>query len=180
LGAADRVSAIVVRPARLSDSQAIGEVHVAAWRESYAGLISADRLRTLDVAKRVGQWRRQLASGTARGICVAALDERVVGFASCTRQREPNLLAAGYSGEVAAIYVLREAQGQDAGRRLMAAMARRLIAEGERSMALWVLEANAPARRFYERLDGRLIAERTDGTDREVAYGWRDLGLLRT
>jgi GNAT superfamily N-acetyltransferase len=111
---------------------------------------------------------------------VAALDERVVGFASCTRQREPNLLAAGYSGEVAAIYVLREAQGQGAGRRLMAAMARRLIAEGERSMALWVLEANAPARRFYERLDGRLIAERTDGTDREVAYGWRDLGLLRT
>jgi ribosomal protein S18 acetylase RimI-like enzyme len=174
------VSDIVVRPARLADSQAVGEVHVAAWRESYTGLISPNRLEALDAAERAEQWRRQLASGTARGICVATMDGRVVGFASCTRQREPTLLAAGYSGEVAAIYVLCEAQGQGAGRRLMTAMARRLIAEGERTMALWVLEANAPARRFYERLGGRLVAERTDGTDREVAYGWRDLGLLRT
>lgn len=172
------MSGVVVRPARLADSQAIGEVHVAAWRESYAGLIPADRLGALSVAERAEQWRRQLASGTARGICVATLDDRVVGFASCTRQREPTLLAAGYSGEVAAIYVLRQAQDRGAGRRLMAAMARRLIAEGERSMALWVLEANAPARRFYERLGGRVVAERTEGSDREVAYGWRSLGPL--
>ncbi|MBS0504386.1 MAG: GNAT family N-acetyltransferase [Proteobacteria bacterium] len=172
------MNSLIVRPARLADSGRIGEVHVAAWREAYADLMPAARLAALDVAERSAQWRDQLARGTARGIAVAEDAGSIVGFASCTRQRTPDLAAAGYSGEVAAIYVLRAAQRRGAGRLLMQAMARRLIAEGDRSMALWVLTANAPGRRFYERLGGNIVAERVDGDDREVAYGWRDLAPL--
>ena len=166
---------LTVRPARLADSGRIGEIHVAAWREAYADLMPPARLAALDIAERAAMWRHQLASGTARGIAVAEQDRVIVGFASCAKQRAVGLAAAGYSGEVAAIYVLRAGQRRGAGRALMQAMARRLVAEGYRSMALWVLAANAPARRFYERLGGAVVAERIDGGDPEVAYGWRDL-----
>ena len=169
---------LIVRPGRLTDSGGIGEVHVAAWREAYADLMPPARLAALDVAERTAMWRRQLASGAARGIVVAIEGGRVVGFGACARQRTPGLLAAGYSGEVTAIYVLRAAQRRGAGRSLMQAMARRLIAEGDRSMALWVLAANTPARRFYERLGGIAVAERADGADEEVAYGWRSVDSL--
>lgn len=172
------MTSVSVRPARLGDSRRIGEIQVAAWREAYAGLMPAARLAALDVAERAAQWHGQLAAGTARGIAVAELAGSIVGFASCARQRSAALAAAGYSGEVAAIYVLRAAQGRGAGRLLMQAMARRLIAEGDRSMALWVLTANAPARRFYERLGGEIVGERSDGRDDELAYGWRDLAGL--
>ncbi|MEO5492802.1 MAG: GNAT family N-acetyltransferase [Sphingomonas sp.] len=167
-----------VRPARLADSERIGEIHVAAWRETYAGLMPPARLAALNVAERAAMWRHQLSSGTARGIAVAEQDGVIVGFASCAKQRTPELAAESYAGEVAAIYVLRMGQGRGAGRMLMQAMARRLIAEGYRSMALWVLAANAPAQRFYQRLGGVVIAERVEGGDPEVAYGWRDLAGL--
>ncbi|GAO40057.1 hypothetical protein SCH01S_42_01000 [Sphingomonas changbaiensis NBRC 104936] len=41
-----------------------------------------------------------------------------------------------------------------------------------------MLTANAPARRFYERLGGDVVAERSDGGDDELAYGWRNLTPL--
>ena len=174
------MTGLIVRPARPTDSERIGAIHVSAWRESYAALMPAARLAALDVGERAAMWRRQLISGTARGIAVAELDGLIVGFASCATQRTGGLAAAGYAGEVAAIYVLRAGQGRGAGRLLMQAMARRLIAEGHRSMALWVLTANRPARGFYERLGGVIVAERIEGGDAEVAYGWRDVAILLT
>lgn len=168
----------VVRPAQLADAARIGAVHVAAWRETYAGLIPSSRLATLDADKRSAMWRRQLASGTARGIVVAEERGLIVGFASCARQRSSALAAAGYAGEIPAIYLLRANQGRGTGRLLMQAMARRLIAEGYRGMALWVLATNAPARAFYERLGGIIVAEQIEDGLAEVAYGWHDVASL--
>ncbi len=169
-----------VRPARLADAPRIGEIHVTAWRETYAGLMPAARLAGLSIGERTAMWHRVLGSGTARGIVVAEDDGIAIGVAACAQQRTQQLAAAGYSGEITALYVLRAAQGRGAGRLLMQAMTRRLIAEGDRSMSLWVLAENVPARRFYERLGGVVVAEQVDGQDREVAYGWRDLaGLVK-
>lgn len=167
-----------VRPAGLADAGRIGEIHVAAWREAYTGLMPAARLAALSVAERTAMWRHQLTSGMARGIAVAEDAGEIVGFGACAQQRSRALTTSGYSGEVTALYVLHAAQGKGAGRLLMQAMARRLIAEGDRSMALWVLAANARARGFYERLGGKAIATQVDGADEEVAYGWRDLAAL--
>ncbi|MDB5680997.1 MAG: family N-acetyltransferase, partial [Sphingomonas bacterium] len=51
------MSSLAVRPARLSDSGRIGEIHVAAWREAYADLMPPARLAALDVAERAAMWR---------------------------------------------------------------------------------------------------------------------------
>jgi hypothetical protein len=49
-------------------------------------------------------------------------------------------------------------------------------------MFLWVLEANAPARRFYETLGGALVRDQPIEIGgvifTEVAYGWPDLDVL--
>jgi hypothetical protein len=64
----------------------------------------------------------------------------------------------------------------------MAALADALLARGNKSLCLWVLEENASARRFYERLGGVIIGEKTevDGEHEfsEVAYGWENLEFL--
>jgi hypothetical protein len=64
----------------------------------------------------------------------------------------------------------------------MAVMARDLLDRGHVSASLWVLEANAPARRFYEALGGRVVTIREEERDGfrsvGVAYGWDDLRRL--
>ncbi len=107
------------------------------------------------------------------------------GFVACGTQRTPSLRAAGYAGEVGALYMLQAAHGRGAGRALMLAAFRHLAACGHRGAALWVLATNAPARRFYERLGGIDAGMREDvihghAMD-DVAYGWPDLAdTLRT
>ena len=183
MGSAGGLSnAPAIRLATVADGDRIGEIHVAAWHETYTGLLTAARLAELDARQRAAMWQGAIAKGTARGVYVAEDRGAMIGFGACGHQRAPSIGAMGFSGEVTALYVLRAGQRRGAGRLLMRALARRLIAEGERGLALWVLRDNVPARRFYERLAGEVIASRGDdsrsGDDAEVAYGWRDLGGL--
>ena len=118
-----------------------------------------------------------MANGSA--VHLAERDGAIVGFGSSGPQRDASL---PHSGEIYAIYVLQSAQRRGVGRALMATLARDLLAHDHASGALWVLEGNLPARRFYETLGGQEIArreERRDGfTDVGVAYGWSDLKIL--
>jgi len=49
-----------IRHARVEDAEAIAAVHVAAWRESYTGLVPAEMLASLSVDERADRWRRIL------------------------------------------------------------------------------------------------------------------------
>ena len=106
----------------------------------------------------------------------------VVGFGSCGRQSVAEL-SEKFDGEFQAIYVLKAAQRQGVGRQLMITLAEDLLQRGFRSGSLWVLRENAPARRFYERLNGQIVGEREErrGQDTvlsEIAYGWQDLKAM--
>ena len=61
-------------------------------------------------------------------------------------------------------------------------MASDLSKRGFTAASLWVLRDNTPARRFYERYGGQVVAEREearpDGALSEVAYGWTQLSEL--
>ena len=65
------------------------------------------------------------------------------------------------------------------GRQLTEAVVSRLLELDLRSMLVWVLADNAPARRFYEALGGRYVREQpiTIGGASlvEIAYGWKDI-----
>lgn len=171
---------VAVRQALPADAAAIGAVHVQCWRESYTGLLPDTEIRRWTADGRTRMWRRAIIDGTARGIYVAELGERIIGFGACADQRAPDLHARGFTGEVTALYVLRASQRHGAGRRLMAAMARRLIAEGDRAMALWVLAGNDSACGFYEAMGGRDVGRALDKdlAREEIAYGWTDLAAL--
>ena len=139
-----------VRRAGPEDAEQIAVVHVRSWQGAYRGLLPQDYLDGLDPADRVERWRRILERGDwpAAGTIVAVRDGRVSGFAAFGPTRDAD---AGQVrvGEVNAIYVLPEAWGTGLGRALMTAALSRLAAAGGQEATLWVLEANARARRFY-------------------------------
>src|SRR5262249_41097825 len=113
-------------------------------------------------------------------LVVSDADSRVVGFASGGAPRDGDPV---YAGELDAIYLLRQAQGQGVGRRLVAAVTRTLAERGIDSLLLWVFAEN-PARRFYEALGGKLVGQQQFELGgrmmAEVSYGWRDTTPLYT
>ena len=179
-------SSITIRAATGADASAIAAVHVASWRETYAGLMPETMLKGLSVSDRTARWARILGQAErleGPGVLVAEHGGDLVGFASSGSQRDPNLIARDFTGEITAIYVLQDMQGRGAGRRLMAAIVEGLQRGGYDAASLWVLRENLRALRFYERLGGAIIGEKQDHRDAvtftEIAYGWRDLSKLR-
>jgi L-amino acid N-acyltransferase YncA len=181
LPAAD-AEAITIRAATPADAPAIGRIHVEGWRETYRGVLAQDLLDSVSAVVRAAMWRGGLESERPILLFVAQrASGELVGFAGGGSSRATFL---AHDAEVYAIYVLRAAQRRGCGRRLMAALAEALHARGFKSLCLRVLEENAGARGFYQRLGGVVVGEKIamDGAHafREVAYGWDGLASLRS
>lgn len=176
---------VTIRAAETRDGGAIGALHVASWRETYAGILPDALLAGLSVEARGAMWGGAIADPEAFGggaVFVAEESGRMLGFGACGGQRDAGLARCGFGGEIGALYVLRAHQGRGIGRGIMAALAGALTERGHKGASLWVLRENAPARRFYEELGGAEVGERIerqgDAALVEIAYGWRDVGLL--
>jgi ribosomal protein S18 acetylase RimI-like enzyme len=80
------------------------------------------------------------------------------------------------------LYVRERHQRRGLGRRLVQAVAAHLAQTGRHTLVIGCLAANAPARRFYEALGGRLVGEREYDEEGvklpEVVYGWTDTRAL--
>jgi ribosomal protein S18 acetylase RimI-like enzyme len=176
---------ITLRPATLEDAPALGAVHVAAWRETYAGILSDKMLVSLSVQSRAAIWKQVLQDPAAHGeaeIFVADAKDCIAGFGACCRQRDKDLERAGFTGEISALYVLRSHQRQGLGASLIGLMAEALGKRGHQAAGLWVLRDNIDARKFYEWLGGIIVGEqeeqRPDAKFIEFAYGWKKLSRL--
>lgn len=164
---------ITIREATEADLPGIARVLVDTWRATYRGIVPDDYLNGMSYEKQVERGRQRLEEGgPERSTWVAEVDGGVVGMASGGPERTGR---TDYPGELYAIYVLPAYQGRGLGRRLAAAVVKRLKGAGFGSMLVWVLAQN-PARRFYESLGGRLVSESQieigGAMIPEVAYVW--------
>jgi GNAT superfamily N-acetyltransferase len=140
----------LLRAARPEDARPVAEVHVASWRHAYRGLLAEEYLERLSVEDREGMWLGAFADpGPKSGAFVAEVDGRIVGFASFAPSRDEDVPER--TGEVPAIYVDPSMLGTGVGRELFEAATLALRDAGFARATLWVLAANALARRFYER-----------------------------
>ena len=171
----------VIRPARIDDAFAMARVHVDAWRTTYAGIVPDEHLANLSYERAEANWGKYLSNprGETHAFVAEAEPGQIVALASCGPPQEA---VTGYNGELYVIYVLKPFQGMGYGRQLVTQVADDLAARGYHSLVVWVLKDN-PARLFYERLGGRMIAEKAveiGGKELlDVAYAWPDLAVLR-
>jgi len=165
-----------IRQATIEDSAGIARVQVDSYRTAYAGIFLQAYLDGFTYEEQEQDWRDWISSSSEDLLYVAELDTgEIVGYALARPDRGA---VSPYDSELIALHVRGPYQRQGLGRRLVAAVAKRLAQRGSRSLMLWVLEENR-ARGFYERLGGQLLDERqVSGGRPEVAYGWSAIEVL--
>lgn len=164
---------MLIRPASPEDAAGIGRVHVRAWRSTYVGMVPQSLLDGLDEARSALRWAERLQ---APGLCclVAERAGEVVGFAFGGPAREG--FPPEVDGELHALYLLAEHQGQGLGRALTEAFLAKLRAQGLGQVGVWVIAEN-PALGFYEALGARPVGEKVvdmgGALVKELALAWR-------
>ena len=128
----------MIRRAAPDDAEAIARVQLRTWQHAYADIVDPQLLAEHTVASRTDRWR-ELLSGDEATTLVLDVEGTIAGFATVV------------PGELRALYVDPPAQGAGAGSGLLLAAQDALRAGGHRDAVLWVFEANAHARAFYER-----------------------------
>lgn len=159
-------TAMLVRPAVLVDAEAIAEVHVAAWHETYTGLMPQAVIDVRTVANRTERWRGILgAEPRLQAVFVAEVDARIVGFAGIGRARTVGAFA---DAELNGLYLLAAQHGRGIGRALFDAAQIAARALGAGAIGLWALTNNVRACRFYERAGCVAVATRDEVLDGET------------
>lgn len=167
---------MIIRKADPQDAVSIAKVHVDSWRTTYKGMISDRILDHLSYEQRERVWTHVLMNQPDNPVFVAEDDEnRIVGFATGGKERSGNPI---YQGELYALYVFEEVQGNGIGRELIRAVVNHLKEKQYKNMLAWVLKNN-PALGFYEHMGGKKFSEKMEELEGEpmieYAVVWDDL-----
>jgi ribosomal protein S18 acetylase RimI-like enzyme len=179
---------MLIRSARQEDAAAMARVMVDTYLVAHRDQMPAEAW-----AKRAREWTYEVSEhGWARTLRAIAAGERLHECIYVAEQGGELVgLAVGgpaeadnppQIGEVYALYVRGSHQGRGLGRRLVQAVAAYFAQHGMTALQIGSLAANAPARRFYEAIGGRLVSERQFDEQGvmlpEVVYEWTDLEAL--
>jgi GNAT superfamily N-acetyltransferase len=163
----ESIDALTLRPAGVGDVPALVALHVAAWNDTYAPLVTGPSVDT-----RERQWRH--AFGDLDGwFChvLARSDGTLVGFTK-------GVFRPGHEipGQLDKLFLARDYQRMGLGLRLVGGVVRRFLEANVPAMAAYVDPRN-PSCGFFERLGGRWLIE-PDGHANFSWYAWNDLPAL--
>ena len=146
-----------IREAELRDAAAMARVSVDSYRNAHRDQIPEESLMQFTYEESERNWARAIREFSESAerqeyIYVAENDEGLlIGVAMGGPERSHHPL---YTGEIYFLYLLPAYQRQGIGRQLTISVVERLVEQGMDSLLIRVLQANAPARRFCEALEG--------------------------
>jgi ribosomal protein S18 acetylase RimI-like enzyme len=142
-------SDVELRPAHRGDAESLARIHAESWKQTYRGMMSDEFLDGGALENRRRVWRERLGAPPAQQYtCVAQSGPTIVGFVCAFSDEDPE-----WGSYIDNLHVAHGMHRRGVGRLLMHATAKwlgRVCAD--RGLYLWVMEANASARAFYERL----------------------------
>ncbi|WP_439741990.1 GNAT family N-acetyltransferase [Bacillus pseudomycoides] len=169
---------ITIRKATEKDIKGIAKVHVDSWKITYKGIISDEIIDNATYESREKQWENifKQAVGNEYRYVAETFDQKIIGFIDGGHERTGKY---NCDGELYAIYLLKEYQGNKLGKRLFQELVSEFIKNDMCSVLVWVVSSN-PSKLFYEKFRPELIdtkfLERLDVE--ETAYCWRNIKSL--
>ncbi len=169
-----------IRDACVDDMEAIALLHAESWRTAYRGAYSDAYLDGNVFQDRETVWQARLTAPREHQFTIVAEhDAAIVGFACAFGAEDPR-----WGTLLDNLHVRTDRKRNGIGAQLIRETALRSQRQWpDIGLYLWVLEANAPARRFYEQLGAQNAERRASerpggGSVVGLRYVWPSLTAL--
>ena len=134
------------------DIEQVEKIITEDWKIAYKGIIDDEYLKNLDYKDKEKSIREKYQKRKS-----IVLEEGIVkGYSRFgeNREEEKDL------GELYALYVKADERGKKIGEKLLRKTASILKERGYKEMVIWCLKENKKARKFYEKMGGKLYKTR--------------------
>ena len=143
---------ILIRNVKYEDIEQIVDINIKDWKKVYKGIISDEILYNLDRNKKIEKWKKHYNMGN---VIVAEQNGKLLGY--CRYDDNSIYENIDIDSEIIAIYVDCDNLGNGVGRKLLEYVMRDLKNKNKTKMIIWCLEKNENARKFYEKVGGKLV-----------------------
>lgn len=143
---------ILIRKVKYNDIEQIVDINIKDWKKVYKGIIDDEILDNLDRNKKIEKWRKHYNIGN---VIVAEQNGQVIGY--CRYDDNAVYENTNIDSEIIAIYVDCDNLGNGVGRKLVEYVMTDLKNKRKNKMIIWCLEKNENARKFYEKMSGKLV-----------------------
>ncbi|WP_029150500.1 GNAT family N-acetyltransferase [Microbacterium indicum] len=158
--------AVLVRPIRDVDAEAMGRVHAQVWHETYDGMISSAALEAVSPRRLADLWANYAERGPEYRHAAALVDGEIVGFAGSGPARDDDAPAPR---ELYFVFLLDTWHRKGIGRALFDAV----VDEGE-PLYGWIARGYPGGPDFYAKRGFRL-----DGVERTEPFLGEELTEVR-
>ena len=177
------MNTLIFRRATGADAEAVASVHTESWRDAYRGILPDSYLDGPIAGERADLWKSRFSTLNSDHLFVLLAENpgEPIGFACVLLDEDPQWGAC-----LDNLHVLPGWKGRGVGRLLLNRAVQWLMTtEPGWPIHLWVFEANAGARRFYDALGGEVVEHHKKEVLKgieipSVLYVWRDLQELLT
>lgn len=139
-----------IRAITIDDADALAKIHIDAWKEAYRDLVPIEHLNGLNYAHRAAGFRSAIADKREETYCAEDING-LLGFVTLGSCRDRDV-DHSTTGEIWGIYLAPGHWRKGIGSKLCQYAESVLRSRHCHQIVLWVFEANASARRFYEAL----------------------------
>ena len=148
---------INIRDIKKEDIPQVVDIQISGWRAAYKGMIDDEYLENMNVEKKIKM--REKDYKETRFI-VAEINNEIVGFCRYTDNMEKTPETPEVDCELRALYVKPELKHNGIGKKMFQYAVNEFKNIGKTKMVLWCLKDNVLARKFYEKMGGKIIKER--------------------
>lgn len=127
------------------------------WQETYPGIVNQDFLNELfQTEQQRIELNTMFYNETVKDKLLLEIDNKIVGFTHFGPTDDP---LYPNTGEIFALYILKDYQGKGYGKKLIQASIKELIKQGFTSMIIGCISKN-PSNEFYKHLGGIIKSQR--------------------
>jgi ribosomal protein S18 acetylase RimI-like enzyme len=174
------VEPFLLRTAGIDDAESIASLHATSWQRTYRGMMTDEFLDQRALANRRQVWQERLRADDANQfVSIVVQSGRLVGFICAYAHEDPV-----WGSYIDNLHVSYDQHGRGLGRALMRNAGKWLSDTAPAAgVYLWVMEANAQARAFYDHLGATntetvMLEDPGGGRAPNCRYVWADPRLL--